>query len=164
MSHQCRLEQRSVIKFLVKQGATPIACWRQLQEVYGPDRALGKTQTRAWHKTFHQGDLDTGTKDQPRSGHVRSGHIQNNIQVIQQQVDQDRRQSIREISAHTGISHSTVQRVLHKDLKLRHVSSQVRPSHPYSRTEGFPCPDMPATLGQVQPRRDRLPAEDSHRG
>ncbi len=127
MSHQCRIEQRSVIKFLVRQGAMPIQCWRQLQTVYGADRALGKTQTRSWHKKFREGDLDTVTKDKPRSGRGRSGHSQVNITAIQNQVNEDRRQSMREISAETGISHSTVQRVLRKDLRLRHVSAKFIP-------------------------------------
>ena len=117
MSHQCRVEQRSVIKFLVKQGATPIQCWRQLQAVYG-NRSLGKTQTRAWHKMFKQGDLDTAVKDKPRSGRGQSGRSPVNIQAIQAQVEQDRCQSVREIAAETGISCSTVQRILRKDLRL----------------------------------------------
>ncbi len=127
MSHQCRLEQRSVIKFLVKQGAMPITCWRQLQAVYGADQDLGKMQTRAWHKKFTEGDLDTAVKDKHRSGCGRSGHSQANITVIQNQVNQDRRQSVREIAAETGISHSSVQRILRKDLRLRHVSAKFIP-------------------------------------
>ncbi len=127
MSHQCRLEQRSVIKFLVKQGAMPIQCWRQLEAVYGPARALGKTQTRAWHKKFREGDLDTNTKDQHRSGRGRTGRSQTNINLIQAQVNQDRRQSVRELAAETGISRLTVQRVLRKDLRLRYVSSKFVP-------------------------------------
>ncbi len=72
MSLQCRVEQRTVIKFMVAQGATPIHCWRQLQQVYG-QRALGKTQTQHWHKTFLNGTIDSITKDAPRSGHGWSG-------------------------------------------------------------------------------------------
>ncbi len=127
MSHQCQLEQRSVIKFLVKQGATPIQCWHQLEAVYGAEQALGKTQTRAWHKKFREGDLDTVIKDQPRSGCGRSGHSQTNINVIQTQVNQDRRQSVRQISAETGISRSSVQRILRKDLRLHPVSAKFMP-------------------------------------
>ncbi len=127
MSHQCRLEQRSVIKFLSAQGATPIQCWRQLQAVYGPQRALGKTQTRAWHQTFREGDLDTSNKDKPRSGRGRSGRSQQNIAAVQAQVNQDRHQSVREIATETGISRSTVQRVLRKDLHLRHTSAKFVP-------------------------------------
>lgn len=127
MSHQCCLEQRSVIKFLVWQGATPIDCWRQLQTVYGAGQALGKTQTRAWHKKFREGNMDTETKDRPRSGRGQSGRSQININAIQTQLAQDRRQSVHELAAETGISCSTVQRVLRKDLQLHHVSSKFIP-------------------------------------
>ncbi len=47
MSMQCRVEQRAVIKFMVAQGAIPIHCWRQLQQVYG-QRAVSKTQFWFW--------------------------------------------------------------------------------------------------------------------
>ncbi len=127
MSHQCRVEQRTVIKFLANQGATPIQCWRQLCNVYGADCTLGKTQTRAWHKKFRQGDLQTETKDKQRSGRARTGRSQQNITLIQRQVEQDRCQSVREVAAETGIPKTTVQRVLQKDLRLRHVSSKFVP-------------------------------------
>lgn len=126
MARQARLEQRSIIKFLCHQGNTPIQCWRGLEAVYG-DRALGKTQVRAWHKTFRNGDLQTSTKDKAHTGRPRSGRSQTNIATVDTQLQQDRRQSIRDISRSTGIARATVQRILRKDLKLRHVSSKFVP-------------------------------------
>ncbi len=111
MSMQSRVDQRTVIKFLVAQGATPIMCWRQLNEVYG-DQALGKTQTRFWHKKFREGNLDTVTKDAPRSGRARSGRSALHIDKIRTQLDQDKRQSVRDLADKTGIPKMTVQRVL----------------------------------------------------
>ncbi len=126
MSRQARLEQRSVIKLLCAQGNTPIQCWCALGVVYG-DRALGKTQVRAWHKTFRTGDIETPTKDQPRPGRPRSGRSATNIQKVDTQLQQDRRQSIRDISSETRVPRATVQRILRKDLRLRHVSAKFVP-------------------------------------
>ncbi len=94
MAQHCRLEQHGIIKFLAHQRATPIKCWRQLCNVYGVDRALGKTQVRAWHKKFLQGDLDTETKDHPCTGRPRRGRSQDNINKVKEQLQQDRRQSV----------------------------------------------------------------------
>ncbi len=126
MSLQCRVEQRTVIKFMVAQGATPIACWRQLDRVFG-EHALGKTQTRYWHKKFKAGDIDSVTKDAPRSGRVCSGRSAENIQKVETQLETNRRQSVRELSLETGVPRATVQRVLRKDLKLHHVSPKFVP-------------------------------------
>ncbi len=126
MSRQCRLEQRSIIKFLCAQGNTPIQCWRGLEAVYG-EASLGKTQVRAWHKKFRTGDLTTGTTDKPRPGHPCSGRSGKNIALVDNQLQQDRRQSVRNVSESTGIPRATVQRIIQKDLKLRHVSSKFVP-------------------------------------
>ncbi len=126
MSRQARLEQRSIIKFLCAQGNTPIQCWRGLEAVYG-ERALGKTQVRAWHKTFRTGDMETPTKDKARPGRPRSGRCGSNIDKVETQLQQDCRQSIRDISRTTGVPRATVQRIMRKDLKLRHVSAKFVP-------------------------------------
>ena len=82
---------------------------------------------RVWHKTFKAGNLDTGTKDKARSGRPRSGRSATNIAKVDAQLQTDRRQSIREVSNATGIPRATVQRIIRKDLKLRHVSAKFVP-------------------------------------
>ena len=94
--------------------------------MYG-EAALGKTQVRHWHKTFKQGDIETSMKDLPRSGRPRSGRSNQNITLVDNQLQQDRRQSIRDVSNATGVPRATVQRIIHKDLRLRHVSSKFIP-------------------------------------
>ncbi len=126
MSRDCRVEQRSVIKFLCVRGAMPIQCWRKLSKVYG-EAALRKTQVRAWHKRFKEGDIDTATKDKPRPGRPRSGRSAVKINLVDNQLQQDRRQSIRDVSAATQIPRATVQRIIRKDLSLRHVSCKFVP-------------------------------------
>ncbi len=126
MSRQLCLEQRSVIKFMSAQGATPIACWRNLREVYG-DSALGKTRVRAWHKHFREGDIHSGTADKAWPGRPRSGRCRLHIEKIDQQLQQDRRQSVRELAVTTGVPRATVQRILRRDLNLRHVAAKFIP-------------------------------------
>ncbi len=46
-----RVEQRSVLKFLVKTGLSPIQCWEQLHRVHGQN-CLSKNRVCVWHRHF----------------------------------------------------------------------------------------------------------------
>ncbi len=50
-------EQRTVIKFLQKSGATPMQCWRQLHPVFGAETVTPKT-VRVWMNKFNSGVTD----------------------------------------------------------------------------------------------------------
>ncbi len=66
-----RVEQCTIIKFLVKSGHTLIQCWRQLRQAFQGD-TVSKNCVRVWHKKFLQGE--ESTQDKKRSGWPRSAH------------------------------------------------------------------------------------------
>ncbi len=120
---QSRVDQRAVIKF---QDKTPIQCWRELQAVYG-NVALGKMQVQHWHKVYRNGDLQTSTTDKKRSRHLRSICTEENIGLIHDLVEADRRKTVRELVAESGLSQGSVHRILCKDLNFSHICAKFVP-------------------------------------
>ncbi len=108
-----RQEQRSVIKFMQKSGATPNQCWARLHAVYGAE-TFSKTAVRKWFKEFSEGR--ESTKDQPRSGRPRSARTPGNIQWVLTAVQTERSSTIGELSTHLQLSQTAVRTILKKDL------------------------------------------------
>ena len=121
-----REDQRTVIKFLVAEGHTPIQIWRRLVNVHGDD-ALGKIQVRMWVKRFKDSDGHEPVSDMPRSGRPWTAITRRTVTRVQQELDQDRRVSIRQIVENTGFSQGTVHRILKKELKVRQISCKFVP-------------------------------------
>ncbi len=115
-----------MIKFLVAQNRSPIQCWRELAAVYG-DRGLGKTQVWHWHKFFKAGNVDTPTKDTPKTGQLRSALTAENIQLIQDLLEEDRRKTVRELVVQSGLTQGTVHQILQKELKLSWICAKFVP-------------------------------------
>lgn len=62
---ELKIEQHSVLKFLVSTGAMPINYWRELCKGFSNETPSQK-MVRKWHKQFREGS--TSTKDNLRSG------------------------------------------------------------------------------------------------
>ncbi len=107
-------EQRSVIKFFVSTRATPIQCWRHLQQGFQGTSVSQKT-VRKWHKRFREGD--GSVKDRPRSGRPRSARTPETIQAVQDCIQADRRIMVRDIAEQVNIGKSSAHSILKKDLK-----------------------------------------------
>ncbi len=110
-----RVEQRSVLKFLCKSGLTPIECWWCLHPVF-QDATYSKKQVQVWHRCFFNG-LES-TKDAKRCGRPRSVRTQEGLDHLSQCLQQDRRQTVAEMSSVTGIKKSSLHTMLKKDMKL----------------------------------------------
>ncbi len=110
-----REEQRSVIKFMQKSGATPTQTWRRLQTVFSGD-TFSKTTVRNWHKSFAEG-CDS-VKDVKRSGRPRSARTEANIQHVRAAVETERTCTISDLSQHLKLSDTAVRTILKTDLKM----------------------------------------------
>ncbi len=117
-------EQRTVIKFLVSMGATPIQCWQKLREGCGAS-TLSKNTVRVWHKRFSQGEQST--KDRARSGRPRTARNAEMIQRVSDIVTADRRVKVRDIAEQLPIGKTSVHKILKKDMSLTKVSPKLVP-------------------------------------
>jgi len=78
-----------------------------------------------WFSRFKNGDLSI--EDQPRSGRPSSSRNDENITKIHEKFNEDHRYTIDELSEVTGVSWSSVQRILTQDLGMRRVAAKFIP-------------------------------------
>ncbi len=119
-----RVEQRSVLKFLVKSGLSPIQCWERLHQVHGQN-CLSKNHVRVWHKRFRNGWTDT--KDQKRSGRRKSVRVPATIQAVNQAIQGNRQSTMRELADEFSVSKSSIHNIVCKDLKLSRIAPKFIP-------------------------------------
>ncbi len=118
------MEQRAVLKFLVKSGNMPISCWCKLKEVFGQN-TMSKGRVRVWHKQFTAGD--DRIKDKPKSGCPRSARSEENVRAVQAFLNNNRAVNLQDVAEHVQISVSSAHRMLKKDIKLSKLSPKFVP-------------------------------------
>ena len=108
--------RRTAIEFCVQTGMTPTDTFKKLKctERY---RGVSRSLVFKWHSRFSNGWTDSVQRG--RKASVSFG----NVKAAKDVIDSDRRKTVREIAESTGISKSSVQRILKSDLKMSHVSS-----------------------------------------
>ncbi len=106
-------------------GLSQVQIRRNLVQAYG-QAALLQPQIQMWFHRF-QTDPNRSCQDEPHTGHPRSARTLANVEKVQQAVQQDRRRSIKTISEAVGTSATSTQRILKKDLHLRHIAPKFIP-------------------------------------
>ncbi len=119
-----KLEQRLVLKFFVKEGLTPIQCWRCLNPVF-QEATYSKKQIRVWHQQFTAGREDT--KDRKCPGRPHSVTTPKNVTKVSDILEQDKCLTVREISDESGIKKSSVHKMMKHDLKLSKLAPKFVP-------------------------------------
>lgn len=116
-----KVEQRSYVKIAFLRGRNARECHTELREALG-DRALPYRTVARWMEAFKRGRA--ATVDLPRSGRPESAHTVVQVAVIENCLRDERRWTVAELAAHTGISESTVFRILRNDLKMRKLCAK----------------------------------------
>ena len=112
-----QLLQRINIQFCVKLGWSFDEIKHGLQTCYGVNNnILSDRSIHRWVTRFRTGHANV--VDMARAPKPKTGRSQRNIRKVEDVVAADRRITIREIALKTGLSRTTVQRILRKDLKL----------------------------------------------
>ena len=99
-------EQRVCITFCFLVGKTAAETVTTLREAF-KEEALGQVRAYKWFSWFKRGDMSL--KDQPRSGRPSTSRTDENIKKIRDVIMFDRRQTIDELEAWTGVSWSSCQ-------------------------------------------------------
>ena len=114
---------RGIIWFCYKQGDAPNVIHDKLKAVYGEDTiTLGTVYN--WCGHFSTGS--TIVSDKPRTGHPRIPDSVDAVSKVLQ--DQPYASSSYHISSVTGLSKTTVLKILHEDLKLQYFDGYHMPS------------------------------------
>ena len=117
-------EQRTCLKFCFLLGKTPTESLEMLQEAF-KEQALSCARVFEWFSCFKKEDLSI--EDQPRSGRPSSSWNDENIAKIREKLNEDCRHTIDELSEITGVSWSSVQRILTQDLGMRRAAAKFVP-------------------------------------
>ena len=109
--------RRTAIQFCVQTGMTPTHTYKKLKCT---DRYSGVSRSLVfkWHSRFNDGWTDSSQRG--RKSYMNIG----NVEATKDAIDGDRRKTVREVSECTGISKSSVQRILTSQLKMSHGSAR----------------------------------------
>lgn len=118
------LEQRCAIKFCFKLGKTAVETYKMLQQAYGED-CLSRGRVFEWFGRFKEGR--ESVQDDSRSGRPVSARNDNQIELVREKINSDRRLTIREVSLALNISYGTVQKILTQDLGMSRVCAKFVP-------------------------------------
>lgn len=114
-------EQRASVKFCFLLGKTGTETLEMLKTAYKGD-ALGKTQVFEWFSRFKSGEMSI--EDEARSGRPSTARTDENVKKIHEIILEDRRQTIEEVTERSGVTWSSIQRILSEDLGMRRVAAK----------------------------------------
>lgn len=115
------LEQRSVIKFLTKEGKSPKEIFSRMKTVYG-ENAPSEYKIKFWSKQFKWGR--ESIEDDTRSGRPVMETTTEMCKKVEEFILADRRVNISRIAEEMGISTGTVWNIIHEHLHMSKVSAR----------------------------------------
>lgn len=122
---ETRLEQRAVIKAFARAGETVHSTILKLQAAW-PGHALSTPQIRLWFQCFKD-DPNRGTKDCKHTGHHRSEQTVENQAKLEEQLQVEKRSTLRQLANSCSMSKTTVHRVLRQDMNMRKLAPKFVP-------------------------------------
>ncbi|KYN19486.1 hypothetical protein ALC57_08179 [Trachymyrmex cornetzi] len=117
-------EQRSAIKFCLRNEISAAETFRMLQKAFG-ESTMSQKNVYKWYKDFSEGR--ERVDDLERPGRPSTSTNQQHVKKIKELVLENRRLSIRDLVEMVGISIGSVQTILKDHLGLRKVKSRLVP-------------------------------------
>lgn len=118
------LQQRTCIKFCVKNKLSGVKTLSMLKKCFGDD-TLKKTVIYQWHGRFRNGrELVT---DDERSGRPLTSKTDENIDKVKEIIINNGNQTVRKLAEELNIAYGSVQDILVNDLSLRNIAGKLVP-------------------------------------
>lgn len=121
MSKNHEIEQRAVIRYLMRKNQTGREIHEELLNVYGDD-ALPFSTVQRWMTKFRAGR--ESFENETSSGAPATVIVDETIDAVDQMVKADRRVHVRQIAEALGISIGSVHSILHEKLGLSKVCAR----------------------------------------
>jgi HTH domain in Mos1 transposase len=118
------IEQRSAIKFCLRNEISAAETYRMLQKAYG-DQTLSQKNVFKWYKDFKEGR--ERVEDMERSGRPSTSCDEHHVNKIKELVLGNRRLTIRDLADMVNISFGSIQSILKDQLGLKRVKSRLVP-------------------------------------
>lgn len=113
-----KYDMRVIIKFLSLSGKRAPEIHDDMKKVCGGSTPSIQT-VRKWVASVSQGRNDM--EDDARSGRPKSVQTEDNIDLVKSVVEEDKRRTCQEIEELTGISHSSVHRIIVEELQKQKI-------------------------------------------
>lgn len=113
--------QRIIIKFLTNEGVKPSEILTRLTAQFG-DATLSRTQVFDWAKKFKEGREVVENESHQRR--PRTSVTEDNIRLIRDLIEGDRRLTVDEIAREVQISHGSVHSIITEHLGFRKVCAR----------------------------------------
>ncbi|UYV72519.1 hypothetical protein LAZ67_9003524 [Cordylochernes scorpioides] len=119
-----KLKQRICIKFCVKLQISATDTFEMLNKAF-PNNAPKRTTVFEWHSRFKAGRISI--EDDPRQGHPTFQRTDENVQKITDLIKENPRTTLLELEQDTGISKTTIGRIVTEDLRLKKTPAKFIP-------------------------------------
>ncbi|UYV71997.1 hypothetical protein LAZ67_9001515 [Cordylochernes scorpioides] len=119
-----KLKQRICIEFCVKLQISATETFEMLNKAF-PKDAPKRTTVFEWHSRFKAGRISI--EDDPRQGRPKFQRTDVNVQKITDLIKENPRTTLLELEQDTGISKTTIGRIVTEDLKLKKTPEKFIP-------------------------------------
>ncbi|UYV71601.1 hypothetical protein LAZ67_8003825 [Cordylochernes scorpioides] len=119
-----KLKQRICIEFCVKLQISATETFKMLNKAF-PNDASKRTTVFEWHSRFKAGSISI--EDDPRQGRPKFQRTNENVQKITDLIKENPRTTLLELEQDTGISKTTIGRIVTEDLKLKKTPAKFIP-------------------------------------
>lgn len=117
LSHR---DYRVIFYYNFKRGLSYQECYNEMSATFGEECPSTSTVFR-WYKEFQRGSFDLD--DDERSGRPITRRTQENIDTVKKLIQADRRITYKQIQEVLNIGASTLNSILHEDLKVKKICS-----------------------------------------
>ncbi|UYV83498.1 hypothetical protein LAZ67_23001235 [Cordylochernes scorpioides] len=119
-----KLKQRICIEFCVKIQISATETFEMLKKAF-PNDPPKRTTVFEWHSIFKAGRISI--EDDPRQGRPKFQRTDENVQKITDLIKENPRTTLLELEQDTGISKTTIGRIVTEDLKLKKTPAKFIP-------------------------------------
>ncbi|UYV78187.1 hypothetical protein LAZ67_16000409 [Cordylochernes scorpioides] len=119
-----KMEQRTCIKFCVKNEIKCADAFRMLTVAYG-ESTLDRSNVYRWYKMFSEGREDVN--DEERAGRPSTSTTDENINEVEKMILANRRITVREVAEDLNISIGSCHSIFINDLGMRRVAAKFVP-------------------------------------
>ncbi|UYV61097.1 hypothetical protein LAZ67_1003416 [Cordylochernes scorpioides] len=119
-----KLKQRICIEFCVKLQISATDTFEMLNKAF-PNNAPKRTTVFEWHSRFEAGRISI--EDDPRQGRPTYQKTDENVQKIADLIKENPRTTLLELEQDTGISKTTIGRIVTEDLRLKKTPAKFIP-------------------------------------
>lgn len=122
MSESDKTPQRAVMHFYFQLGKSTLETVELMNRACN-ERKVNRRLVYRWFERFGEGNVSL-IKNQQRTGRLKDGRSEENVTLVSDVVNEDRRVTVRSLCETLNLSCNTVQRILTEDLNMKRLCAR----------------------------------------